>query len=300
MGDDTLISVEHLTRRYGSVRAVNDVSFVVRAGEVLGLLGPNGAGKTTTIEVLAGLRSKTSGTVRVLGRDPARGGRRLRNRVGIVLQSAGIDATLTVGEVVRLFASFYRPRRQPAEVIAEVGLEPCTHQRISELSGGQRRRLDLALALVGSPSVLLLDEPTTGLDPAARHQTWRVVEVLRDRGVAILLTSHYLDEVQHLADRVVVLSHGQIVGEGKPGTLMDGTASLSVISFRLADPIVLPAGPWERVESENGTRTLTTREPLEAMRVLANWATSHSLDLEELELHRPSLEEEYLELTGDR
>jgi ABC-2 type transport system ATP-binding protein len=294
-----VIRAEHLTKRYGSLTALDDVSFAVSESEVLGLLGPNGAGKTTTIEILEGMRSPTGGSVRVLGRDPLRGGRRLKNRVGVVLQSVGIDATLTVNEVVRLYASFYRPRRPPKAVIAEVGLEDCASRRVGLLSGGQRRRVDLALALVGMPSLLFLDEPTTGLDPAARRHTWGVIEKLRDRGVAIVLTSHYLDEVQQLADRVVVLSRGRVVGEGSPGSLAGSTPGDSTISFRLFSAVELPPGPWESHALANGTITLATREPVEAMRTLTGWAVEHGLELEALELHRPSLEDEYLKLTSE-
>ena len=294
-----VIRVEHLKKRYGSAIALDDVSFAVAESEVLGLLGPNGAGKTTTIEILEGMRSPTEGSVRVLGRDPLRGGRRLKNRVGVVLQSAGIDSTLTVNEVVRLYASFYRPRRPAEAVIAEVGLEECASRRVGQLSGGQRRRVDLALALVGMPSLLFLDEPTTGLDPAARRQTWGVIEKLRDRGVAIVLTSHYLDEVQQLADRVIVLSQGRVVGEGPPGGLAGPAPALATIWFRLRSEVELPPGPWESQASANGAITLATREPVEAVRILTVWAAEHGIELEALELRRPSLEEEYLKLTSE-
>lgn len=294
-----VIRVEHLTKRYGPTIALNDVSFGVVESEVVGLLGPNGAGKTTTIEILEGMRSPSEGKVRVLGYDPLRAGRRLKNRVGIVLQSEGIDGTLTVSEIVQLYASFYRPRRPHQQVIAEVGLEDSSSLRVSQLSGGQRRRVDLALALVGMPSLLFLDEPTTGLDPAARRHTWSLIEQLREAGVAIVMTSHYLDEVQRLADRVIVLSGGRIVGEGHPGALAGPTPSLSTISFRVADSVELPAGPWETQLSANGVVTLTTREPVEAARILIAWATEHSLELEAFEIRRPSLEDEYLTLTSE-
>jgi ABC-2 type transport system ATP-binding protein len=293
-----VISVEHLTKRYGSSLALDDVSFGVDAGEVVGVLGPNGAGKTTTIEILEGFRLPTAGSVRVLGRPPAAGGRRLKNRVGIVLQSAGSDSTLTVREAVGLYATFYRPRRPPGEVIAEVMLEGTERTRIGQLSGGQRRRLDLALALVGHPEVLFLDEPTTGLDPAARRRIWEVIGRLRARGVAVVLTSHYLDEVQRLADRVVVLRRGQVIAEGPPGQL--GGPGATSISFRLDSRATLPSGPWELRARGGGSTTLSTAVPTEALRILANWAASEGFELEELEVRRPSLEEAYLELTAKR
>ncbi|MST32738.1 ATP-binding cassette domain-containing protein [Acidimicrobiaceae bacterium USS-CC1] len=290
--------VEHLTRRYGTATVVDDVSFAVGRSEVLGLLGPNGAGKTTTIEILEGLRVPTAGAVRVLGRDPRRGGRRLRNEVGVVTQAVGTDATLTVAELVRLHASFYRPRRAAEEVIREVGLRDSAAMRVGRLSGGQRRRLDLALALVGFPSVLFLDEPTTGLDPGARRRTWAVIERLRRSGLAIVLTSHYLDEVQRLADRVVVLSRGRVVGEGPPGHLSGPTAPTATISFRLGGPVDLPPGPWESVSRAGGILVVETREPVEAARILLAWAAEARVDLDELEIRQPSLEEEYLRLTS--
>ena len=294
------VRVEHLAKSYGPVRALDDVSFAVGKSEVVGLLGPNGAGKTTTIEILEGMRSASSGTVRVLGRDPMRGGRRLRNRLGIVLQSAGIDAMLTVAEVVRLYAGFYRPRRSPAEVLEEVGLAANAATRVGQLSGGQRRRVDLALALVAEPALLFLDEPTTGLDPAARHNTWSAIERLRERGVAIVMTSHYLDEVQHLAERVIVLSGGRIVAEGAPGSLSGPASALTTISFRHTGSSGLPAGPWESTRRAGTLVTLETREPLEATRILLDWSGRTGDALEELEIRRPSLEEEYLKLTGGR
>jgi len=296
---DELICVDHLQKRYGSTTAVDDVSFRVAEGEVVGLLGRNGAGKTTTIEILEGFRTPSAGMVRVLGRDPARGGRRLKNRVGIVLQSAGIDATLSVKEVVGLYASFYRPRRRVDDVLDEVNLEASARVRVAQLSGGQRRRLDLALALAGSPKVLFLDEPTTGLDPAARHRTWDVINRLRERGVAILMTSHYLDEVQHLADRVVVLHLGRVVADGPPEHLRSEMRPMTVISFRLSVRLELPDGPWECGTNDLPATTLFTDQPTEAIRILASWASSQGLELEELEMHPPSLEDAYLELTTD-
>jgi ABC-2 type transport system ATP-binding protein len=292
--------VEHLTKHYGTVKALDDVSFSVREGEVLALLGPNGAGKTTTIEILEGLRPPTAGHVTVLGVDPRRGGRRLRNRLGIVLQSAGIDANLTVAEAVRLYASFSRPRRPTPEILDQVGLDESASVRVAHLSGGQRRRLDLALALVGAPSLLFLDEPTTGLDPAARRHTWQVIESLRDQGVAIVLTSHYLDEVQHLAQRVIVLAKGRIVAHGPPASISGPTPAAATISFHRTGTAELPPGPWETVREHGGVVNLETREPVEAARILLAWSQESGTDLQGFEVRQPSLEDEYLRLTTER
>ena len=294
-----VVVAEGLVKRYGDLTAVAGVSFSVAEGEVLGMLGPNGAGKTTTIEILEGLRTPTEGRVRVLGSDPARGGRGLKNRVGIMLQNAGIDGVLTVAETVSLYAGFYRPRRDTAELIAEVALEECADRRIAKLSGGQRRRVDLALALAANPQVLFLDEPTTGLDPAARRRTWDVIAGLRRRGVGVLLTSHYLDEVQRLADRVVVLNLGRIVAEGPPDRIQAQSGRMATITFRGLDPAKLPEGPWARVEAPPGVVALATEDPADAMRTLTTWAVARGVELEDLELRRPSLEDRYLELTRE-
>lgn len=295
-----VVRVEHLTKDYGTVKALDDVNFVVREAEVVALLGPNGAGKTTTIEILEGMRAPSAGEVRVLGADPRRGGRRLRNRLGIVLQSAGIDATLTVSEAVRFYASFHRPRRPGRDVLEQVGLVESASIRVAALSGGQRRRLDLALALVGAPSLLFLDEPTTGLDPAARRRTWSVIELLRDQGVAIVLTSHYLDEVQRLAGRVIVLSEGRIVAQGPPRAIAGRTPAVATISFRTREGAVPRSGPWERVCEEHGLVLVETREPVEAVRVLLSWSADVGAELEDFEVRQPSLEDRYLRLTAEQ
>ena len=295
-----VIEVRQLVKRYGPMAAVDGVSFSVAEGEVVGMLGPNGAGKTTTIEILEGFRSATDGEVRVLGRDPARGGRRLKSQVGVVLQSAGIDGSLTVAETVGLYAGFYRRRRPVTEVIAEVALEECAVRRVATLSGGQRRRLDLALALAANPRVLFLDEPTTGLDPAARRRTWDVIAGLRQEGVAVLLTSHYLDEVQRLADRVVVLHLGRVVAEGPPDRIGGRTEPASRITFRHTSSQELPPGPWVRLATADAAAVvLATEDPTEAMHALTSWAVAHGIELAGLELHRPSLEDRYLELTEE-
>ena len=287
--------------RYGEVVAVEDVSFSVAPGEILGLLGRNGAGKTTTVEILEGYRRPTAGEVRVLGRDPQRHDRRHRSRIGVVLQLGAAEPSLRVREVVSLYASFYRPRRPVGELLAKVGLEAQGRSAVGALSGGQRRRLDLALALAGDPDVLFLDEPTTGLDPEGRRLIWGLIASLRSRGAAILLTSHYLEEVQALADRVVVLHRGRVLAEGSPDALRTASSGTrTFISFRTALPLVLPQGPWRLEEDPSGRTVLSTSEPTVAIERLAAWALRNRVDLEELEMRRPSLEDAYLELTAKR
>ncbi len=296
------IEVEDLFKSYGPIDAVRGISFRVRQGEVFALLGPNGAGKTTTLEILEGHRRRSGGQVSVLGLDPQVGGRPLRERIGIVLQSAGIDAELTVREVLALYAGCY-PRSLPVgRVIELVGLQEKRQARIKTLSGGQRRRLDLALALVGDPDLIFLDEPTTGFDPAARRAAWRLVESLRGLGRTIVLTSHYMDEVQHLADRAVVLAHGRIVAEGKPESLGGSAASDTIISFRLPDPRVvdeLPENVRRLIAAANGEVALRTSEPTRVLAGLCAWARERHLELPGLEVTRPSLEDVYLQLTED-
>jgi len=301
MDDDeaAAIVVEDLRVDYGPLRAVDGLSFRVRTGEIYALLGPNGAGKTTTVEVLEGHRRHTGGTVHVLGTDPQRGGRRFRERIGIVLQSGGMDADLTVGELVALYASFYPRPRDVADTIDQVGLTAKRRARASTLSGGQLRRLDLALALVGDPEVIFLDEPTTGFDPNARRHAWDMIGNLRDLGKTVLLTSHYLDEVQHLADRVAVLSHGHLIAESTPNELGGRDTSETLISFRAPGNDGLPSGPWEPPEREGDHVVLRTDRPTLALLELTSWAVGRGEDLRGLMVTRPSLEDVYLELTDE-
>lgn len=296
------IEVARLQRTYGRVRAVDGVSFQVRRGEIYALLGPNGAGKTTLVEILEGHRQRTSGSVRVLGFDPASGGRLFRERVGIVLQSGGIDAELTVAETARLYASFYARPRSAAQVIDQVGLTGKSRARVRTLSGGQLRRLDLALALVGDPEVLFLDEPTTGFDPSARREAWQLIAGLRSSGTTVLLTSHYLDEVQHLADRVGVMSHGHLVEEATPDALGGRDVAGTVISFRLPAALAgvqLPAGPWDEPERRNGEIIMRTEQPTRVLLALTRWAVGLDAELEGLSVIRPSLEDTYLRIIGE-
>ncbi|HTT50034.1 MAG TPA: ABC transporter ATP-binding protein [Streptosporangiaceae bacterium] len=266
------------------------------------LLGPNGAGKTTTMEILEGHRKRTSGSVQVLGFDPGAAGRHFRERIGIVLQSGGVDAELTVREMVALYASFYARPRDVAATIEQVGLAGKRRARVRTLSGGQLRRLDLALALVGDPELLFLDEPTTGFDPNARRDAWEMIAGLRQGGTTILLTSHYLDEVQRLADRVGVMSHGHLVEESTPDALGGRDLAGTVISFCLPAALPaagLPAGPWDLAEDHNGEVTMHTDEPTRVLFTLTRWAVAHGVELEGLSVVRPSLEDAYLRITGE-
>jgi ABC-2 type transport system ATP-binding protein len=276
------IEVQGLRKSYGEVEAVRGVSFAVEPGEVFGLLGPNGAGKTTTVEILEGYRRRSAGDVRVLGRDPAVRDRELQARVGIVLQSSGVYPRATVREAVEHFARAYPHPRDPTETIELVGLEEKADARANQLSGGQRRRLDLALALIGDPELIFLDEPTTGFDPAARRIAWDAVRKLKELGKTVLLTTHYLDEAQALADRVAIVKDGRLVAEGPPSEL-GPTSSRYRVSY-------LSEG--RRVEHQ-------TDDPTELLHRLTRDALGRGERLEGLEVARPTLEEVYLELTEE-
>ncbi|HYA51160.1 MAG TPA: ABC transporter ATP-binding protein [Streptosporangiaceae bacterium] len=301
VGQPPAIVVDGLCKDYGKVRAVDGVSFQVQRGEIYALLGPNGAGKTSTVEILEGHRRRSGGSVRVLGFDPGAGDRHFRERVGIVLQSGGIDAELTVWEMVSLYAGFYARPRDVGETIEQVGLTDKRGARARTLSGGQLRRLDLALALIGDPEVLFLDEPTTGFDPNARRDAWEMIAGLRRSGTTVLLTSHYLDEVQQLADRVAVMSHGHLIEESTPDALGGRDVSGTVISFRLPRQLHardLPAGPWDQPEDRPGEFTMHTDEPTRVLLALTRWAVGHGVELPGLTVVRPSLEDVYLRITG--
>jgi ABC-2 type transport system ATP-binding protein len=279
----TAIEVRGLRKAYEEHEAVRGIDFEVRRGEVFGLLGPNGAGKTTTVEILEGYRARTAGSVSVLGHDPASRDPDLRARVGIVLQSSGIYRYLTVRESVAHWAGFYPRPRDVEEVISIVGLEEAAEQRASKLSGGQQRRLDLALALVGDPELVFLDEPTTGFDPAARRAAWGTVRSLKELGKTVLLTTHYLDEAQALADRVAIIKDGVILAEGPPSSLGAG-AERSFVSWRGAD---------------GREHTRETDDPTTLLHELTGDALARGERLEGLSVTRPSLEEIYLELTAE-
>jgi len=296
----TAITVENLHRNYGSTQAVDGVSFTVEVGEVFALLGPNGAGKTTTVEIMEGYRRRTSGTVRVLGFDPETGGRPYRERIGIVLQDAGFEQDFTVQELVRLFRSLYPRRLDSDAVIDLVGLTDKHDAKVKTLSGGQRRRLDLALGLVGDPDVLFLDEPTTGFDPAARRRAWELIESLRALGKTVLLTTHYMEEAEHVADRVGVMVSGRLVTVGTPAEIGGTSRQLSVVSFRLppgVDHHDLPLLPG-RLVPRGADWQLRTDNPTAALFQLTGWAQDCGLQLSALTVTRPSLEDVYLELVG--
>src|SRR3954469_16334020 len=278
------IDVSGLSRTYGDLEAVRDVSLRVAAGEVFCLLGPNGAGKTTTVEILEGYRSRTAGDVRVLGFDPADGARAFRERVGIVLQESAVYGELTVAEVLRMHARYY-PRPRPAGELTElVALDAKETARIKTLSGGQRRRLDLALALVGDPDLIFLDEPTTGFDPAARRSAWEAIRSLRDLGKTVVLTTHYLDEAQELSDRVAIIKDGRILAIGTPGELGVGAAQRVRVSWRSED------GELQEREVD---------DPTQLLHELTAEALARGGAVRELSVTRPSLEDVYLELTAE-
>ena len=280
---DTAISVRDLRKTYGDVEAVRGISFEVRRGEVFGLLGPNGAGKTTTVEILEGYRPRSGGEIAVLGQDPERRDIELRKSVGIVLQESGFHPRATPRELIELTAAAYPSPRDPAETISLVGLSGKEDQHIRHLSGGQRRRLDLALALVGDPEIVFLDEPTTGFDPAARRTAWDVVRALKGMDKTVLLTTHYLDEAQALADRVAIVKDGVIVAEGPPAELRPGRGSYRVAYNRNGD----------RVEHE-------TDDPTELLHRLTAEAIERGERLEDLTVGRPTLEEVYMELVAEQ
>lgn len=294
---DVAISVAGLRKRYGDVEAVRGIDLSVEAGEVFALLGPNGAGKTTTVEILEGYRKRDDGEATVLGHDPARRDRALRERVGIVLQSTGIDPYLTVRESVDLYARYYPAPRNVDEVIDLVGLSEKRTTRVLKLSGGQQRRLDVAIALAGDPELLFLDEPTTGFDPGARRNAWGIVRNLAGLGKTVFLTTHYMDEAQHLADRVAVIAKGEIVAEGPPSTLGDRHLAESVIRFRRPDGR-LPPTVAGQMRTAGEDVELRVAEPTKALHELTTWALERGIELEGLQVSRPTLEDVYLDLTG--
>jgi ABC-2 type transport system ATP-binding protein len=296
---EMVIIVENLEKDYGDVRAVRGVSFSVQAGEVFALLGPNGAGKSTTVEILEGHRTATSGTVSVLGYDPTERDRGYRERIGIVLQETAVEEELTVSEAIDIYGAMYPNRRKTGELVDIVGLGEKADARIKSLSGGQRRRLELALGIVGDPELIFLDEPTTGFDPSARRQAWSIVENLTSLGKTVLLTTHYMDEAQHLADRVAVMAGGEIVAEGTPESLGGRETAATVVSFQ-ASGMSLEGLPVEDVSlAENGRVSLRTTTPTRTVHVITGWAIARDIELGDLTITRPSLEDVYLALTED-
>jgi len=278
----TAIAVRQLRKAYKGVEAVRGIDFEVEEGEVFGLLGPNGAGKTTTVEILEGYRSRDAGEVEVLGFDPQRAGPDYRERIGVVLQQSELWPTLTVREVHLAFAGYYEHPRDVDEVIEIVGLGEKSGARIKTLSGGQKRRLDFGVALVGDPDLVFLDEPTTGFDPAARRSAWEMIRSLRALGKTIVLTTHYLDEAQQLADRVAVIRAGQIIRIGTPAELIGGTLTAEI-----------------RYRSGGGETVIETETPTQVLAELTAQAVAEGVELEGLEVRRPTLEDVYLELVDE-
>jgi len=293
------IEARGLAMRYGDREVLHGIDLVVPHGMVVGFLGPNGAGKTTTVEILEGYRRRAGGQASVLGMDPATGGRRLRERIGIVLQETGHNPDLTVRETVRQFAGYYLRPRPVDEVVGLVGLEEAADRRVRALSGGQRRRLDVGLALVGDPELVFLDEPTTGFDPAARRQTWEVIAGLRELGKTILLTTHYMDEAQALADRVAIIAAGRIVAEGAPADL----AAQRSTEIRFTLPAGVGSAELPRISGEVATRgrevEISTDDPTRDLLALTGGAAGRGAALDGLTVARPSLEDIYLTLTSD-
>jgi ABC-2 type transport system ATP-binding protein len=300
---DAVISVTDLRMRYGDSDVLSGLSFEVRRGELFALLGPNGAGKTTTVEILEGYRRRTGGQVTVLGTDPWQAGRLWRAQIGVMLQETGPEPDLTVADSLRLYGGYYPDPWPPDDLLRLTGLTAQARLRAAQLSGGQRRRLDLALALVGRPVVLFLDEPTTGFDPAARREAWATVAGLKDLGTTIILTTHYMEEAERLADRVGFLRGGVLVSQGPPGGLALRQAA-PAIAFTLPAGVTaedLPdAARRAMTGSEGGRVTLTATSPLRVLGVLASWADRRGYDLPDLEVRRPTLEDAYLQLTGEQ
>jgi len=301
---EPVVSVRGLVKRYGSHQAVAGIDLEVRRGEIFAFLGPNGAGKTTTVEILEGFRQRTQGQVSVLGQDPATADGAWRDRVGVVLQESEPEPGLSVRECLAMCAGFYRAPRDIDETIALVGLTGKAGALGTRLSGGQRRRLDFALALIGDPELIFLDEPTTGFDPSARRAAWEVVAGLRQLGKTVFLTTHYMDEAERLADRITVLSAGRIVAEGTPRTLGGRDHMTTTISFTLPDQVQardLPPGLSPLTEpGPGGSTILHSQSPLAHLQILGNWALGRGFDLPDLDVHRPTLEEVYLSLTESR
>jgi ABC-2 type transport system ATP-binding protein len=292
------IVVKGLRKSYGSLEAVRGVDFDIHTGEIFALLGPNGAGKTTTVEILEGHRSRDAGEVSVLGYDPASNSLDLKRRIGIVLQTTGVQPYLTVEESIELFRGYYPDPLPLDDIIDAVGLNGKRKALVRRMSGGEQRRLDVAIGLAGNPELLFLDEPTTGFDPSARRNAWGMVKNLQSLGKTVVLTTHYMEEAQFLADRVAILVNGQIAVQGTPGSLtrMDATTR---ISFRLSPGLELPETMRVDARVEAGTVSFQTLEPTRMLHMLTSWAVQRGIELEQLVVSRTSLEDIYLELARD-
>ena len=287
---------------YGGLEAVRGIDLQVSRGQVFAFLGPNGAGKTTTVEILEGHRTRTGGGVEVLGEDPDRAGRRWRSRVGVVLQTSRVEPQLTVRECLELYAGYYPAPRSVQEVIELVGLKQRSEVRCRQLSGGQQRRVDVALALIGDPELVFLDEPTTGFDPSARRSAWEMIEGLRRLGKTVFLTTHYMDEAEALADRIAVIKAGEIIAEGTPATLGGRDRAPYRITFtapvRAAIDELAPEAGSPTALGESGKLLIESEHVMSTLRALSGWAIEHGYDITDLLVCRPTLEEVYLDLTG--
>jgi ABC-2 type transport system ATP-binding protein len=288
--------------KYGPYEAVRGIDLDVTQGEILAFLGPNGAGKTTTVEILEGFRKRTAGEVQVLGTDPARGGPGWRARVGVVLQESAPEAWLTVRECVSMYAGYYPGPLPVGRALELVGLTDKAGSRCDRLSGGQLRRLDMALALVGDPELIFLDEPTTGFDPSARRAAWDVIAGLRDLGKTIFLTTHYMDEAEALADRIAIIAAGRIVASGTPVTIGGRATGASTITFQIPDAVTaadLPGLPAPVTVGQTGVAEIVCEDPVPVLHALTGWALESGHPLGDLSVHRPTLEEIYLKLTRE-
>ncbi len=298
---DTVIEVSGLRMSYDGLEAVRGIDLRVRRGEIFTFLGPNGAGKTTTVEILEGHRKRTGGEVRVLGIDPEHADRHWRARVGVVLQTSRIEQDLTVRECLELYAGYYPAPRSVSEVIKLVGLKSKANARGKQLSGGQQRRMDVALALIGDPELVFMDEPTTGFDPSARRAAWEMIDGLRQLGKTIFLTTHYMDEAEALADRIAVIKAGEIVAEGTPTTLGGRDRAPYQITFTLPEGVAIGELPTQAGSpsglGESGRVLIESRHVMATLRALSGWAIEHRYDIPDLLVRRPALEEVYLGLT---
>lgn len=296
---DAAIEVRSLTKSYGATQAVKGIDLRVTKGEIFALLGPNGAGKTTTVEILEGHRKRSTGEVSVLGHDPGRGERAFKERIGIVLQETGVEPYLTVAEVIDLFRGYYPDPLSVDEIVELVGLQEKRDTRVSKLSGGQQRRLDVAIGLAGNPDLLFLDEPTTGFDPSARRGAWKIVKDLAAAGKTVFLTTHYMDEAQFLADRVAIIVGGKIIAEGPPASLATHDLAATSISFVRPERHTLPRSIGD-VTVTGDLVELRTTSPMQTLNDLTGWALAEGIELQGLSVSRPSLEDVYLDLTGDK
>lgn len=292
------IQVQGLSKSYGQTQALRGIDLQVFKGEVFALLGPNGAGKTTAVEILEGHRQRSAGQVDVLGYDPARNDRGFKQRIGIVLQTTGVESYLTVEETIELFRGYYPRPRSLKEVLEATGLTEQQRTRVRKLSGGQQRRLDVAVGLTGDPELLFLDEPTTGFDPSARRNAWQMIKNLQSLGKTVLLTTHYMDEAEYLADRVAVIVRGEIVAEGTPHELIR-LDPVSTIEFRLPPgEQILPTALPEVMKMSDGRFIIQTPTPTRTLFELTSWANELGIELPDLGVSRPSLEDVYLKLVG--